>query len=176
MDIQSDRIEGGYQGSILADPQGLLRDDDGIAFWFNARVPCFVLAAKLESHPIVGRPKPASVRDTTLTQFAPEAWIRLYAPMFMFDRTWLCLPNTRSGNIDGEARRGWAEQRAGRAVAPVDSAVNPSPGTDAFGVRCSSRRSRQGCGADGLRRRRRCDRAFPADRADQSLRMPVLPR
>ena len=36
-----------------------------------------------------GRPKPgASLKDTTLTQFAPEAWIGLYAPMFMFDGTW----------------------------------------------------------------------------------------
>jgi hypothetical protein len=36
-----------------------------------------------------GRPKPgATLKDTTLTQFAPEAWIGLYAPMFMFDGAW----------------------------------------------------------------------------------------
>jgi hypothetical protein len=36
-----------------------------------------------------GRPKPgATLKDTTLTQFAPEAWVGLYAPLFMFDGTW----------------------------------------------------------------------------------------
>jgi hypothetical protein len=36
-----------------------------------------------------GRPKPGeSLKNTTLTQFAPEAWTGLYAPLFMFDGTW----------------------------------------------------------------------------------------
>jgi hypothetical protein len=38
-----------------------------------------------------GRPHPKpgeSLKDTTLTQFAPEVWTGLYAPMFMFDGTW----------------------------------------------------------------------------------------
>ena len=38
-----------------------------------------------------GRPHPkhgASLKDTTLTQLAPEAWIGLYAPLFMFDGSW----------------------------------------------------------------------------------------
>ena len=29
-----------------------------------------------------------SLKNTTLTQFAPEVWTGLYAPMFMFDGTW----------------------------------------------------------------------------------------
>jgi hypothetical protein len=38
-----------------------------------------------------GRPHPKpgeSLKDTTLTQFAPEVWTGLYAPLFMFDGTW----------------------------------------------------------------------------------------
>jgi hypothetical protein len=36
-----------------------------------------------------GRPKPGeTLKDTTLTQFAPEVWTGLYAPLFMFDGTW----------------------------------------------------------------------------------------
>ncbi|GEP55734.1 hypothetical protein RSO01_29000 [Reyranella soli] len=36
-----------------------------------------------------GRPKPGeSLKNTTLTQFAPEVWTGLYAPLFMFDGTW----------------------------------------------------------------------------------------
>jgi hypothetical protein len=38
-----------------------------------------------------GRPHPKpgeSLKNTTLTQFAPEAWTGLYAPLFMFDGTW----------------------------------------------------------------------------------------
>ena len=38
-----------------------------------------------------GRPHPTpgtSLKDTTLTQFAPEVWTGLYAPLFMFDGTW----------------------------------------------------------------------------------------
>ncbi len=34
-------------------------------------------------------PKPAEkLKDTTLTQFAPEVWTGLYAPLFMFDGSW----------------------------------------------------------------------------------------
>ena len=34
-------------------------------------------------------PKPGeSLKDTNLTQFAPEVWTGLYAPMFMFDGSW----------------------------------------------------------------------------------------
>src|SRR5262245_58774193 len=29
-----------------------------------------------------------SLKDTTLTEFAPEVWTGLYAPLFMFDGTW----------------------------------------------------------------------------------------
>ena len=38
-----------------------------------------------------GRPHPKpgeSLKNTTLTQFAPEVWTGLYAPLFMFDGTW----------------------------------------------------------------------------------------
>jgi len=38
-----------------------------------------------------GRPHPTpgeTLEHTTLTQFAPEVWTGLYAPMFMFDGTW----------------------------------------------------------------------------------------
>ena len=38
-----------------------------------------------------GRPDPnpdAKLKDTTLTQFAPEVWSGLYAPLFMYDGRW----------------------------------------------------------------------------------------
>jgi hypothetical protein len=38
-----------------------------------------------------GRPHPqpgTSLKDTALTQFGPEVWTGLYAPLFMFDGTW----------------------------------------------------------------------------------------
>ena len=39
----------------------------------------------------MGRPHPKPgerLKNTTLTQFAPEAWTGLYAPLFMFDGSW----------------------------------------------------------------------------------------
>src|SRR5215510_7391432 len=50
-----------------------------------------LLRANLSTILLWGRPHPKpgeSLKDTTLTQFAPEAWTGLYAPMFMFDGTW----------------------------------------------------------------------------------------
>jgi tripartite-type tricarboxylate transporter receptor subunit TctC len=73
----------------------------------------------------------------------------------------LSLLNTTSGSIRGAAHRGLAEQRAGRGAGPTDGTANPFPGTDAFAVRCNSRRRPQGSGAGGPRRRRRCDRGTP---------------
>jgi PepSY-associated TM region len=106
---------------------------------------------------IAAQARTRDVAGTLVIRLAP--WPG--APLYLMNKDNLCLPKTTSGNIYGEARPGWAEQRAGRAVAPVDGAANLSPGTDAFGVRCSIRRSRQGSGADGPRRRRRCDRGIP---------------
>jgi hypothetical protein len=82
------------------------------------------------------------------------------------------MPKTTSGNIDGEAHRGWAERRAGQAVGQADRAVNPSSETDAFGVRCNSERDPPQM---ALAEDDDVIEAFPADRADQSLRMPALP-
>jgi hypothetical protein len=49
------------------------------------------LRASLGAILLWGRPNPrpgTSLRETALTQFAPEAWTGLYAPLFMFDGTW----------------------------------------------------------------------------------------
>jgi len=48
-----------------------------------------LLRRSLDNILLWGRPKPGeSLKNTTLTQFAPEVWTGLYAPMFMFDGTW----------------------------------------------------------------------------------------
>jgi hypothetical protein len=48
-----------------------------------------LLRRSLDNILLWGRPKPGeSLKNTSLTQFAPEAWTGLYAPMFMFDGTW----------------------------------------------------------------------------------------
>jgi hypothetical protein len=48
-----------------------------------------LLRQNLDNILLWGRPKPGeSLKNTTLTQFAPEVWTGLYAPMFMFDGTW----------------------------------------------------------------------------------------
>ena len=50
-----------------------------------------LLRRSLDNILVWGRPHPTpgeSLKNTTLTQFAPEAWTGLYAPMFMFDGTW----------------------------------------------------------------------------------------
>ena len=60
----------------------------------------------------------------------------------------LSLLKTLSGSIDDEVRRGSAEQRAGQAVGSADGPANPCRGTDAFGVRCNSRRRPQEFGAE----------------------------
>ena len=49
------------------------------------------LRASLGAILLWGRPHPTpgtSLKDTNLTQFAPEVWTGLYAPLFMFDGTW----------------------------------------------------------------------------------------
>jgi hypothetical protein len=49
------------------------------------------LRASLGAILLWGRPNPVhgtSLKETNLTQFAPEAWTGLYAPLFMFDGTW----------------------------------------------------------------------------------------
>ena len=49
------------------------------------------LRASLGAVLLWGRPHPTagvSLKDTALTQFAPEVWTGLYAPLFMFDGTW----------------------------------------------------------------------------------------
>jgi len=72
-----------------------------------------------------------------------------YAPysISQWDYDELSLLNTTSGSIDGAARRGLAEPRAGRGVRPTDGTANPCPGTNAFAVRCNRRRRPQGSGA-----------------------------
>lgn len=48
-----------------------------------------LLRRSLDNILLWGRLEPGeSLKNTTLTQFAPEAWTGLYAPMFMFDGTW----------------------------------------------------------------------------------------
>jgi hypothetical protein len=50
-----------------------------------------LLRRSVEAILVWGRPHPkpgTSLKDTTLTQFAPEVWTGLYAPLFMFDGTW----------------------------------------------------------------------------------------
>ena len=48
-----------------------------------------LLRGSLDNILLWGRPKPGeSLKNTTLTQFAPEVWTGLYAPMFMFDGSW----------------------------------------------------------------------------------------
>jgi hypothetical protein len=51
----------------------------------------------------------------------------------------LCLPETTSDNIDDEVRRESASRRADRAVESADAPARPCPGTDAFGVRYTTR-------------------------------------
>jgi hypothetical protein len=49
------------------------------------------LRASLGAILLWGRPHPTPgtrLKDTNLTQFAPEVWTGLYAPLFMFDGTW----------------------------------------------------------------------------------------
>jgi hypothetical protein len=88
----------------------------------------------------------------------------------------LCLPRTKSGSIDDEVRRGSAEQRVGRAVGSADGPANPCPETGAFGIRCNSRRRRQEFGAMGFAEDDDVIEAFSTDRANQPLRMSILPR
>jgi hypothetical protein len=66
-------------------------------------------------------------------------------------------------------------QRSKLRPGPAGGQENRCPVTKAFGVRCSSRRRRQGSGADGSRKDDDMIEAFAADRTDQSFRMPVLP-
>ena len=87
----------------------------------------------------------------------------------------VCLPQTTSGNIDGEVRRGWAERQAGRAAESTDRLANPCPATDAFEVRWSSRCRPQDPPQMGLAEDDEAIEAFPMDRADQSRRKPILP-
>jgi len=50
-----------------------------------------LLRRSLDDILLWGRPHPnpgESLKNTRLTQFAPEAWIGLYAPLFMFDGSW----------------------------------------------------------------------------------------
>ncbi len=56
---------------IMFQPAGFRQELKGILLW--------------------GRPDPnpdRTLKDTTLTQFAPEIWAGLYGPLFMFDGTW----------------------------------------------------------------------------------------
>ena len=48
-----------------------------------------LLRHSLDNILLWGRPKPGeSLKNTPLTQFAPEVWTGLYAPLFMFDGRW----------------------------------------------------------------------------------------
>ena len=72
----------------------------------------------------------------------------------------LSLPKSISGNISDEVRRESAV-RSGPSVGSAERAANPCPRTDAFGLRCNSRRRRIGFGAGGLRPRSRRDPGIP---------------
>jgi hypothetical protein len=65
------------------------------------------LRASLGAILLWGRPHPTpgtSLKDTALTQFAPEVWTGLYAPLFMFDGTW---------RLDDDAAEGLYRARLG---------------------------------------------------------------
>src|SRR5260370_30991747 len=94
---------------------------------------------------------PSVLNAVTIIQ--PETIIRWHRTGFRL----LCLPNTRSGNIDEEARQGLAARQAGRTAGPADSPANPCSVTDEFGVRCNSWCKLREFDADAPRQRRRCD-------------------
>jgi hypothetical protein len=71
-----------------------LADPGDQAAYERCRLALFhdsLLRRSLNTILLWGRPNPKAVETlekTTLTQFAPEVWTGLYAPMFMFDGTW----------------------------------------------------------------------------------------
>jgi transposase len=87
----------------------------------------------------------------------------------------LCLPQSRSGNSDDEGYRESAEQLAGRDAGPADGMANPCSRTDAFAVRNNAGIGRKDPAQVGLAKDDEVIEALPADRADQPLRMSVLP-
>ena len=71
----------------LADPGDQAAFDDCRRALFHGSL----LRRRLSTILLWGRlnPRPGELlKDTTLTQLAPEVWTGLYAPMFMFDGTW----------------------------------------------------------------------------------------
>ena len=112
---------------------------------------------------------PSVLNAVTIIQ--PETIIRWHRTGFRL----LCLPNTTSDSSDDEARQGLAARQAGRTAGSTDSAANPYPATDAFGVRCNSG---VGCKDSTQMRLAKDDdviKALSSDRTNQPLRMPVLP-
>jgi hypothetical protein len=71
----------------LADPSDQGAFDDCRRALFHDSL----LRRRLSTILLWGRPNPKPgelLKDTTLTQLAPEVWTGLYAPMFMFDGAW----------------------------------------------------------------------------------------
>jgi hypothetical protein len=97
-------------------------------------------------------------------------------PAFSLPLTfWLSLPRTTSGNIDDEVRQEPVEQRAGRIVGwpmarrILDQARICLESVVIAGV------GRKDPAQMSVAKDDDVIEAFPADRADQSLRMPILP-
>jgi hypothetical protein len=80
-----------------------------------------------------------------------------------------------SGSNDDDVRQGSAARRGERAVGSAVGPVNLCPATDVFAAGCNSPCRRQEFDADERRRRDDVIEAFSTDRADQPLRMPILP-
>jgi hypothetical protein len=71
----------------LADPGDQVAFDDCRGALFHDSL----LRRRLSTILLWGRPNPKpgeALKDTTLTQLAPEVWTGLYAPLFMLDGTW----------------------------------------------------------------------------------------
>jgi hypothetical protein len=87
----------------------------------------------------------------------------------------LSLPKTMSGSNDDNVRQRSAARRGERAVESAVGLVNLCPATKVFAAGCNSPCRQQEFDADERRRRDDVIEAFSTDRADQPLRMPILP-
>ena len=87
----------------------------------------------------------------------------------------LSLPKTMSGSNDDDVRQRSAARRGERAVESAVGLVNLCPATKVFAAGCNSPCRQQEFDADERRRRDDVIEAFSTDRADQPLRVSVLP-
>ena len=87
----------------------------------------------------------------------------------------MSLPKTTSGNIHGAVRRGSAERRASQALDRLMARRILPQGQMRSEFIVVAGVGRKDPAQMGLAQDDDVIKAFPADRADQSLRMPVLP-